>query len=56
MRKCDVIEVIDDMISKLEKEKKYFKSVCTYNNGGIYYLRELKFKIEKMGTKKEKKQ
>lgn len=53
MRKRDVIQAIDEMISKLFAEKKHFKSLNTYNNGGIHYLRELKFKIEKMGTKQE---
>lgn len=58
MRKCDVIEAIDDMISKLYKQNQNgaSNSVRHHNNGGIYYLRELKFKIEKMGTKKEKEQ
>lgn len=50
MRKCDVIKAIDDLIRELYKyrEKNLSNSVDTHTTGGIYYLRELKFKIEKM--------
>lgn len=57
MRKSDVIKEIDDMISALYKKREMGLSntVDAHCAGGIYYLRELKFKVEKMGTKKENK-
>ena len=54
MRKSDVIQEIDDMITALNKQREsgLSNSVDSHCAGGIYYLRELKFKVEKMGTKK----
>ena len=51
MRNCDVIKAIDNLISKLYKMRESFNlsnTVDTHTSGGIYYLRELKFEIEKM--------
>lgn len=50
MKKSDVIDSINHLIINLEKhnEKELATPVRQHNNGGIYWLRELKFQIEKM--------
>ena len=52
MQKYNIIKVIDDKIAELnkfrEREKDLSNIVDSYIGGGVYYLRELKFQIEKM--------
>lgn len=51
MKKSVVIALIDKMVRDLYKNNEIAcQSVKDHNNGGIHYLRELKFKIEKLDT------
>lgn len=49
LKKCDVLEIIDKKIEELRKdnEKKPAIVIQQHNNGGIYWLTDLKFEIEK---------
>lgn len=50
MKKDDIIYEIEKLKSELfkENEKTLADNIRTHNNGGIYWLNELKFRIEKM--------
>lgn len=55
MNKADVLQEIEDLKNEIRKEneKPVVDNIRQHNLGGIYWLNELKFRIEKKGRQQK---